>query len=211
MVRSNVKSEAGAKSPKSGQQQQQQQRAGSNAGRGRKQHNSAAKFAGATEALAAVVYDAGKDSQSRWTTNQHELEEYALRGAVFENPLIVAKCVKGLVPHRERIPPMPDFDNMKQYEEDGVTAKTDDSGKEMKLTSTQRQVATRLYEKEVEVVNKETRSVRKDMTTLYGQVLRTSSRLRGMTWVPLSCTRTIRAPSSSSPTASPPLVSVRGT
>ena len=102
MVRSSVKSEAGAKSPKAGQQQQQQQqRAGNVAGRARRQQNSAAKFAGATEALAAVVYDVGKDSQSRWTNNQHELEDYILRANVFENPLIVAKCVKELVPHQE--------------------------------------------------------------------------------------------------------------
>ena len=66
---------------------------------------------------------------------------------------------------------MPDFDGMKQYEEDGVTVKTDADGKELMLTPTQLQVAIRLYEKEVDAARKEIRSVRKDMTTLYGQVL----------------------------------------
>ena len=48
---------------------------------------------------------------------------------------------------------------------------TDDNGKELLLTATQMQVAIRLYEKEVEAKKKESRSVRKDMTTLCGQVL----------------------------------------
>ena len=112
MVRT-VKSEAGAKSPKGGQQQQQQQqqqRSGGGAGRARRQHTPAAKFTGATEALAAVAHDVGKDSQSKWTSNQHELEEHALRTSVFENPLVVAKCTKEMVAYKEKIPPMPDFD-----------------------------------------------------------------------------------------------------
>ena len=50
----NVKTEPGAKPPKTGQQQQQQ-RAGDAAGRGRKPCNASSKFAGATEALAEVI------------------------------------------------------------------------------------------------------------------------------------------------------------
>ena len=166
----NVKTEPGAKPPKTGQQQQQQ-RAGNAAGRGRKPYNASSKFAGATEALAEVIFDIGRESQSKWTNAHHDIEEYALRANVFDNPLTMAQCIKDLVPYMEKIPPMPDFDNMKQTKEDGVTVKTDDNGKELLLTATQIQVAIRLYEKEVEAKKKESRSVRKDVTTLYGQVL----------------------------------------
>ena len=83
----------------------------------------------------------------------------------------MAQCIKDLIQFKEKIPPMPDFDSIKQHEEDGVTVKTDTSGKELTLTATQLQVAIRIYEKEVEVAKKESRSVCKDMTTLCGQVL----------------------------------------
>ena len=94
----NVKTEPGAKPPKTGQQQQQQQRAGNAAGRGRKPCNASSKFAGATEALAEVIFDIGRESQSKWTNAHHDIEEYALRANVFDNPLTMAQCIKDLVP-----------------------------------------------------------------------------------------------------------------
>ena len=56
-----------------------------------KQHTTSSKFAGATEALADVVFDVGRDSQSKWTNAHHELEEHALRAQVFDNPLTMAQ------------------------------------------------------------------------------------------------------------------------
>ena len=114
MVR-NVKTEPGAKAPKTGQQQQ---RSGNAAQRGRKQHATSSKFAGATEALADVIFDIGRDSQSKWTNAHHELEEYALRAQVFDNPLTMAQCIKDLIQFKEKIPPMPDFDSIKQHEDE---------------------------------------------------------------------------------------------
>ena len=168
MTRS-VKTEPGAKSPKAGQQQQQQ-RPGGGAGRAKKQYSTGPKFTGATEALSDVIFDIGRDSQSKWTNNHHELEEYALRGEAFGNPLIMARCIKDLSPYREKVPVMPDFDNMTQKEADG-SDKLNEDGEAIKLSSTQLKVAMRLYEKEVEEVKKEYRSVMKDMTALYGQTL----------------------------------------
>ena len=114
----NVKTEPGGKPAKAGQQQpkqqQQQQQQGSSggSGRSRKQYAQSTKFKGATEALAEVVFDIGRDSQTKWTYNQHELEEYALRGAAFDNPFEMAQCINGLVPYKEKLPPMPDFDQL---------------------------------------------------------------------------------------------------
>ena len=134
MTRS-VKTEPGGKSAKAGQQQpkqQQQQGSGGSSGRSRKQHAPSSKFKGATEALADVVFDIGRDSQTKWTQNHHELEEYALRGAAFDNPFEMAQCINGLTPYREKVPPMPDFDNLTQTDEDG-NERVDSSGAPVKM------------------------------------------------------------------------------